>query len=328
MQQTDTITPEEAVKELMDARAGEQASEPVDELEPEESAEPEGELEETDEVEPGDTVDEVDDESDEEGPVLYAVRDGDEEKHVTLEELQEAYFNRSKQQSRFRELADERKRIEEAQTTIETERQRYVEGIERVQQALMVSGALEEPPAELAHTNPEEFRRRRLEVLESQQRMQALEQHKREEMAKAQQDVELKRQEYLKDQLTKLKKNRPDWENGEYARKRYEDIHSLAREYGYDDSDVAQIVDHRLVELLEDFVVLKNASTKGKKKLKSAKVVRRSQSRPSTPPRKGDRELKDLDAALEKAKGNPIDGARAAAALLLKEKELATQNRR
>jgi hypothetical protein len=209
----------------------------------------------------------------------YTVKVNGQERSVTLEDLQSGYLKGQDYTQKTQELAEQRRTVEEAQKTIQQERQLYVTALE--QASADKSKQLEEYNKldwdALREEDPMLFMQRRDErrdletsikedQLKQQQTVQQMQQHHAEQF---QRDVELGKSQLLE--------KMPDWDAK---------VSKAVREYGqslgFTDQELSNLTDHRSMMVLRDAMRYRNIQkTKpGEKKVKNVpKYVKSGTSR-------------------------------------------------
>lgn len=296
----ESLTKSQAIDELLNMSAPEEASdevlepnaevEEVDETE-ETEATSEDEYDEEDAEEPSESDDEDDDEEYdvdvseieevEDDDTYYTVKVDGEEKQVKADELVKSYQLEQAAQKRMQEAAEIRKNSEAEMQALAQQREQYAQALNQLNTQL---SSVDEPTQEYWDTlyadDPIEFVRQReahRDRKESLQKVQAeqerIQQENQAEMIKHHQATLMAEQEKLLNAL-------PEWNDPEVATKEKQAIITYAqRNLGYSEQELANATDSRAVLALRKAYLYDELMSKKpevQKKVKKAPKVTRS----------------------------------------------------
>ena len=273
------VKEEELEQEILDEETQEVASE--DETEEEEDTE--GVEDDADgDSDVGDS-DEVDDESDTQEETtedtLHTVKVDGEEYEVNLEELKKGYQLEKNYTKRVQKLQDESKELESLKTNLSSERQQYLNLMElaATQQMAEVAKSKELLATIDKDADPVAYVRQQLQV----QDIEANLRQNIENFKQAQQQAELQKQQQ-RSQLVALEQEKlsqvlPEWLSPDFQKS----VIEYAKEAGYADSDLSNIVTARDIAVLNkarlyDELVNKKATVKKKRQPIIKKKVKAS----------------------------------------------------
>ena len=303
----ESLTKSQAIDELLNVNAPEEASEDVlepnaemDEVEQEETLEEAEEVEATSEddfddedaVELSDSDDEDDDDEEyevdasevmevEDEDTYYTVKVDGEEKQVKADELVKSYQLEQAAQKRMQEAAELRKNSEVEMQTLAQQREQYAQALEQLNNQL---NSTEEPTQEywdkLYADNPAEFVRQREVHRDRKEALQNVQAEQQRVQQESIQQAQVARQQYLADENEKLLSALPEWNDPEVANSEKQAIISYAqRSLGFSDEEVANISDSRGVLALRKAYLYDELMAKkpqAQKKVKKAPKVTRS----------------------------------------------------
>lgn len=261
IQNTDGTSDELTVDSAADRIAGLLSEHPEDkqarEPQSKESAksapddEPLGE-DETEQASPDEESDETGDEPDEEAetPQTYRAKINGEEVEVTLDELLKGYSRTQDYTRKTQDLATQRKKAEAEEQAVRAERQKYSQVLTQLESIVTQSAGPEPDWEKLANENPEEFQRQWAVHQLKEKRLATI----REEQTKVQEAEAASQRkafgEYLAQQRELLQEKLPEWQKPEVAKKEKAELVAYAKDQGFSDEDLAQIVDHRALIVL------------------------------------------------------------------------------
>lgn len=316
----DSLTKSQAIDELLNVDAPEEASEDV--LEPNAEAEAVEETEEVeatseDEYEEDDAeelseseyedddeeydvdaseVEEVEDES-----TYYTVKVDGEEKDVTADELVKSYQLEQAAQKRMQEAAEIRKNSESDAAVLAQQREQYAQALQTLQTQMESAG---EQPQEywdnLYTEDPMEYMRQREAYRDRKEASEKIKVEQARVEQEKQEELMRQHQATLSQQQEKLLEALPEWKNPEVAQKEKTEIITYAqRVLGFSEQEVSNIVDARGVlairkAYLYDQLMAKKPEVQ--KKVKKAPKVTRS----GQPKSKSQIKAKRNDKALER----------------------------
>jgi len=298
----ESLTKSQAIDELLNVNAPEEASEDV--LEP--NAEMEEVEEETDEIDAasedeydGDDAEELsepeyEDDDDEEYEVdasevmevededtYYTVKVDGEERQVKADELVKSYQLEQAAQKRMQEAAELRKNSEVEMQTLAQQREQYAQALEQLNGQL---SSVNEPTQEywdkLYADNPMEFVRQRELHRERKDALQNVKAEQERVHQESVQQANVARQQYLANENEKLLEALPEWKDPEVANAEKQAIITYAqRNLGFSDEEVANISDSRGVLALRKAYLYDQLMAKkpeAQKKVRKAPKVTRS----------------------------------------------------
>jgi hypothetical protein len=262
-------------QEDQDPDAGAEDDDDVDTEDESEDDDEDDESEDDDEDEDEDDEDdddeaegEADEEDDEDGEELYTVKVDGEVMEKTLDELRAGFSRTESWTRKSQKLSDERKAFEGERETVKRMEAEYAARLQTLE--TQMAGNL---PQEPSPQDPQAWIRYR-------QEMDALSQVQAERIAlqeRMQAEHRKEREVLIQAENEKLEEIYPEWQDKEQAVK---DKRSLATfavgVLGFEETDIEQIVDHRVVMLLRmarDQHELSEAKGKVKSKTKKAKKV-------------------------------------------------------
>jgi hypothetical protein len=302
----ESLTKSQAIDELLNVNAPEEASEDVlepnaemDEVEQEETLEEAEEVEATSEddfddedaVELSDSDDEDDDEEYEvdasevmeveDEDTYYTVKVDGEERQVKADELVKSYQLEQAAQKRMQEAAELRKNSEVEMQTLAQQREQYAQALEQLNNQL---NSVEEPTQEywdkLYAEDPMGYMRQREAHRERKDALQQVQVERQRVQQESAQQAQVARQQYLADENEKLLSALPEWSDPEVANAEKQAIITYAqRNLGFSDEEVANISDSRGVLALRKAYLYDELMAKkpeAQKKVKKAPKVTRS----------------------------------------------------
>jgi|TARA_B100000315_G_scaffold160086_1_gene148615 hypothetical protein len=255
----------------------------------EEEAQPEEEAETTEE-EPEESEEEddegADDQTEEEEDLLYAVTVNGEEQEVTLDELLKGYSRQSDYTRKTQEISEQRKKAESvaqvwaAETDqIRNERQQYMQTLQNIidntgqnfdQFAMVDWDSLKE-------TNPIEYVTKREEYRELQERIQSMQHEQHAVQQKQAEDAKQLHAQTLHQEHKLLVDALPEWGDPEKQREIGLGLRDYARNQGFADQEISDLVDHRSLLVLRKAMLydkLNSSDIKSKKLKNKPRVVR------------------------------------------------------
>ena len=297
----ESLTKSQAIDELLNMSAPEEASDEVlepnaevDEVdeteETEATSEDEYDEEDAEELSESDDEDDDDEEYDvdvseieevEDEDTYYTVKVDGEEKQVKADELVKSYQLEQAAQKRMQEAAEIRKNSEAEVQALAQQREQYAQALEQLSSQL---ASVNEPSQEywdklyvddpMGYVRQREAHRDRKESL---QKVQAEQVRVQQENL---QQMQIARQEYLANENEKLLKALPEWNDPEVANAEKRAIITYAqRNLGFSDEEVANIADSRGVLALRKAYLydeLMSRKPEVQKKVKKAPKVTRS----------------------------------------------------
>lgn len=232
--------------------------------------------EEVDTAEESDETPEEETDDEPEQPVSYRVKVNGEEVEVPLPELLAGYSRTSDYTRKTQELSALRKQHEQEFTAVQAERNEYAQSLAQLRAALDSAGA--EPDwAQLRQENPEEFAATYAAWQQHKERIAAVEAEQRRVYALQQQAHQKQLAEYVKQEQEKLLTAIPEWKDSKLAATEKKALVEYAQGIGFSDEELAQVVDHRAVNLLRKAYLydkLQAAKPAAQKKVAAVKAAR------------------------------------------------------
>jgi len=212
------------------------------------SEETESEEEEVSEQDVSQDEEQIDTQEKQEDSPSYTVKVNGQELDVTLDELRNGYSRDADYRQKTEELSHQRKQF---QSESEKQRQDYSQKLNELNQRLAV--AQQDLNAEinsadldkLYDEDPTEAARLERKLKKKQD---ALNQSLQQTQAEQKQQFE----SYLKDQQRKLVSKMPEFSDPSKASNLKANMKSTLNNYGFNDQEVAQVYDHRIVMLVND----------------------------------------------------------------------------
>lgn len=296
----ESLTKSQAIDELLNMSAPEEASDEV--------LEPNAEVEEVDETEgteatsedeydeeDAEELSESDDEDDDEeydvdvseieevedDDTYYTVKVDGEEKQVKADELVKSYQLEQAAQKRMQEAAELKKQSEAQAEAFAQQREQYLQAIEMLE-AKMIEGA--EKPQEywdnLYTENPLEYVRQREAARDTKEALQNAAQEKARIQQEKQQEYAAKYQARLAEEQEKLLQALPEWNDPDVAAKEKQAIITYSqRNLGFSENEIANMADSRAVLAIRKAYLYDELMSKKpevQKKVKKAPKVTRS----------------------------------------------------
>lgn len=255
--------------------------------------------------EPGEDPDE-----EPEAPKTFRAKVNGEEVEVTLDELLKGYSRTSDYTRKTQELATQRKAAEAEAQAVRAERQRYSQTLTQLEQIVQQQAGAEPDWETLANENPEEFNRQFAVHQLKRQRLDAIK-AEQARVQEAEQGAQREAQtQFLAQQRDLLLEKIPTWKNAEVAKKEKAELVAYAKEQGFDDSDIAQIADHRALVLLRKSMLYDKAQKNKPNVQKKIETVMAT--KPGTPGKKSPREVTELTRSKQRlAKTGRVEDAAA-----------------
>ena len=292
-------TAQEEILKLMDAEEAqpeaegiqpeeETESEPVEEEEVFEEEAEVSESESEDEYEDDDEEYEATENLDDEGQEteMYTIKVDGQDIEVSLEELQQGYSRQSDYTKKTQELSEERR-------SIDAERAEYQNGLNQVmQQRQQYEQALGQLGQQLSQSmnkfqnvdwqrlkneDPLGYVTKRDEFREEQERIKSVHYHQRQVHQQQQQEMEQIRQKAVAEEIGKVGKLIPEWNDPDLQPKIAKDIMDYGVTSGFTVEEMEGLVDARSVYLIHKamkYDALKNADLKNKKVKNKPKMTK------------------------------------------------------
>ena len=233
-----------------------------EQVEPEvdEDTETEGTEEDLEESEDEDaeTDEEEQDDEDEQEPETdrYTVKVDGDELEVTLDELKAGYSRQRDYTRKTQELSQQRKTLEQEQQQARQAQQQFMYLAQQAQQQIAMSAQQEPDWDALYRDKPLEAPRIEREWKIQQERRQVLAQQYQQAALQQQQQTVA---EQLRESQEQLPKVLPEWQDHETAKKERAAMREMLLETGFDEGQVSQIYDWRVVVLLRDALKYRQA---------------------------------------------------------------------
>lgn len=297
---------QEEILKLMDADEAQPVvaeDQPVEETESqpeeeEEVLEEEAEVSESEseEYEDEDEEYEATDNRDAEGQEteMYTIKVDGQDIEVSLEELQQGYSRQSDYTKKTQELSEERR-------TIDAERAEYQNGLNQLmaqrQQYEQALGQLGQQLSQnmskfqnvdwqrLKNEDPLEYVTKRDEFREEQERIKSVHYHQQQVQVQQQQEMEQIRQKAVAEEIGKLGKLIPEWNDPDAQPKIAKNIMDYGVTSGFTIEEMEGLVDSRSVYLIHKamkYDALQNADLKNKKVKNKPKMTKSGAKRPKS----------------------------------------------
>lgn len=267
----ESLTKSQAIDELLNMNAPEEASDEV--LEPNAEVEEVDETEETEatsedeyDEEDAEELPESDDEDDddeeydvdvseieevEDEDTYYTVKVDGEEKQVKADELVKSYQLEQAAQKRMQEAAEIRKNSEAEMQALAQQREKYGRALQAIEAQL---NSVQEKPKEywdnLYQEDPLEwakqrdaYRDRKEGLVKVQAERARIEQEQQAQLAQ-------QHQQYLAEQQQQLLQRIPEWQDEEIATREKQNVITYAQRLGYTEQELATASDSRAIEAL------------------------------------------------------------------------------
>lgn len=221
-----------------------------------------------------DEYDEIDNAGQEE-PDVYTVSVDGVEQQVTLDDLKQGYSGQKYIQQKMSENAAVKKQLQEARETISAEREKIAKFYENLREGVPTPPV--PPSKEVFDEDPIGFMEQKLQYEEDmkgyESKMRELEQ-----MATAQQEEQKKAfARHVQEESLKLQQIVPDFADREKATKIMSNLAvGGEKAYGFSQSDVMGITDHRAILVLRDALAYRKIQAgkkKAQKKVKNSRPV-------------------------------------------------------
>lgn len=260
---------EPAVSDDTEATQELDAEEEIETEEADDAESAEAETEAGDEAEE-EAEDEDEDESEagSEGRDTYTVKVDGKEVSVTLEDLKRAYSGQSYIQKGMQEAAAKRKEADQLFQALQSEQQRFMETVQRIQSEGF-RPAPQRPDPKLAETDPIGFMqanaRYDAEMAQYQQQQEQLKAVSASQNALRQKAM----QAHLAEQAAILQQSIPEFSDAAKAGEIKSKLLKTGAEYGFGEDELAGVTDARTVQVLYDAMrwrELQSGTAKAKKK--------------------------------------------------------------
>lgn len=229
-----------------------------------------------DESEDEEKTDEEDETEPTPPPKTWKVKVAGAEHEVTEDELLKGYSRQEDYTRKTTELAEQRKVVATETDAVRAERAQYADHIAQVKKALADATPAEPDWQELARGDPKNYTATRQAWDEHKARISVVVAEEKRAMDAVEADRVKKQKEYIDDQTTKLFAKLPDWTQDDVRTKEQSELSTFAKSIGFNDADLAQVSDHRVVLLLRDAMLYQKGQAKKpdvSKKIADATVV-------------------------------------------------------
>tara|TARA_R100001443_G_scaffold4790_2_gene13379 strand:+ start:1653 stop:2678 length:1026 start_codon:yes stop_codon:yes gene_type:complete len=184
----------------------------------------------------------------------YTVKVNGQELEVTLDELRNGYSRDADYRQKTESLAFEKKQF---QSESEKQRQDYSAKLNEANQ--MLSVAQQQLNSEINSADLEKlYEEDPTEAARIEHRLRKKQEKINLAMAKNQSEQKKQFDMFLKDQQVKLVSKMPEFKDPEKASQLKSSMKSTLNAYGFNDTEVAQVYDHRIVMLVNDAMKYRN----------------------------------------------------------------------
>ena len=249
-QEEKTIGQQEAPKEEIQQNSPEPQNEESEEDQPQEqeiSEETESEEEEVSEQDVSQDEEQIDTQEKLEDST-YKVKVAGQELDVTLDELRNGYSRDADYRRKTEELSNDRKNFH---SQSEKQRQDYSQKLTEMNQ--MLSNAQQELNTEMNSADLEAlYEEDPTEAARIEHRLRKKQEKVNLAIQKTQSEQKIQFDGYLQTEKTKLVNNIPDFADPGKASNLKNNMRSHLAKYGFNDSEIAQVYDHRILMLVND----------------------------------------------------------------------------
>ena len=232
----------------------EQESSTEDQPEEQENMEAESQEEATEEVSQDEEQIDTQEKQDSTAEPTYKVKVAGQEYDVTLDELRNGYSRDADYRQKTESLAFEKK-----QFVSESEKQRQDYSAKLNEANQMLSVAQQQLNQEINSADLEKlYEEDPTEAARIEHRLRKKQEKINSAMAKNQSEQKKQFDSYLKDQQTKLVSKMPEFSDPDKASQLKTSMKSTLNAYGFNDTEVAQVYDHRIVMLVNDAMKFRN----------------------------------------------------------------------
>ena len=232
----------------------EQESSTEDQPEEQENMEAESQEEATEEVSQDEEQIDTQEKQDSTAEPTYKVKVAGQEYDVTLDELRNGYSRDADYRQKTESLAFEKKQFA---SESEKQRQDYSAKLNEANQ--MLSVAQQQLNQEINSADLEKlYEEDPTEAARIEHRLRKKQEKINFAMAKNQSEQKKQFDSYLKDQQTKLVSKMPEFSDPDKASQLKTSMKSTLNAYGFNDTEVAQVYDHRIVMLVNDAMKFRN----------------------------------------------------------------------
>jgi hypothetical protein len=207
--------------------------------------------------------------------VTYKVRVDGEEIEVTLDEALRGYQRQQAFTRKTQALAEERKQIQATAEEVAQKRQEYLDRLSVVTAAL--KGGQEPDWAALKRQNPVAYAEQRTAWQERREQIEAIEAEQARVRTDLQTAMEAEREKIIAVEAERLEAAIPEWAaDPDKARADKQRLAQFAENtYGFTTQDLGSVVDHRVILLLRDAMLGREAQDKSTRVREALKGTRK-----------------------------------------------------
>ena len=225
-----------------------------DQPEEQENMEAESQEEATEEVSQDEEQIDTQEKQDSTAEPTYKVKVAGQEYDVTLDELRNGYSRDADYRQKTESLAFEKKQF---MSESEKQRQDYSAKLNEANQ--MLSVAQQQLNSEINSADIEKlYEEDPTEAARIEHRLRKKQEKINSALAKNQSEQKKQFDSYLKDQQSKLVSKMPEFSDPDKASQLKSSMKSTLNAYGFNDTEVAQVYDHRIVMLVNDAMKFRN----------------------------------------------------------------------
>ena len=245
--------PKEEIKQNSPEPQNEESSTEEQPLE-QENQETESQDEVTEDVSQSEEQIETQEKQDSTEEPTYTVKVAGQEFNVTLDELRNGYSRDADYRRKTEDLAYDKKQF---QTESEKQRQDYSTKLSELNQ--MMSVAQQQLNAEINSADLEKlYEEDPTEAARIEHRLKKKQEKLNQAMQKTQSEQKKQFDGFLQDQQRKLVQKMPEFSNPEKANQLRASMNNTLQSYGFNDQEIAQVYDHRIVMLVNDAMKFRN----------------------------------------------------------------------
>tara|TARA_Y100000401_G_scaffold76685_1_gene62454 strand:- start:1439 stop:2482 length:1044 start_codon:yes stop_codon:yes gene_type:complete len=245
--------PKEEIKQNSPEPQNEESSTEEQPLE-QENQETESQDEVTEDVSQSEEQIETQEKQDSTEEPTYTVKVAGQEFNVTLDELRNGYSRDADYRRKTEDLAYDKKQF---QTESEKQRQDYSTKLSELNQ--MMSVAQQQLNAEINSADLEKlYEEDPTEAARIEHRLKKKQEKLNQAMQKTQSEQKKQFDGFLQDQQRKLVQKMPEFSNPEKASQLKTSMKNTLNSYGFNDQEIAQVYDHRIVMLVNDAMKFRN----------------------------------------------------------------------
>jgi hypothetical protein len=245
--------PKEEIKQNSPEPQNEESSTEEQPLE-QENQETESQDEVTEDVSQSEEQIETQEKQDSTEEPTYSVKVAGQEFNVTLDELRNGYSRDADYRRKTEDLAYDKKQF---QTESEKQRQDYSTKLSELNQ--MMSVAQQQLNAEINSADLEKlYEEDPTEAARIEHRLKKKQEKLNQAMQKTQSEQKKQFDGFLQDQQRKLVQKMPEFSNPEKASQLKSSMKNTLNSYGFNDQEIAQVYDHRIVMLVNDAMKYRN----------------------------------------------------------------------